>query len=377
MTRLLLPCILSIGCLTCSAQVKKSAAVQQIVSDFEQQIKKDVLQDDVGSISAAIFIDREIIWSAAFGWADKGKRIPADTNTIYRTGSVTKTFTAYLMMLLQQEGTIKLNDPVVQYFPEISSLKQTGVTFRQLASHTAGLAEEPALQDAASGPIANWEKKIIESIPTVAVIAAPDSVFEYSNIGYGILGLALSRAAHQSYISMVDERILHRLHMHNSFFRIPAAKQEKVAAGYSINAATGFINEAKPKREHQGRGYKVPNGGLYATANDLCRFMIEQSHSGEKNSLLTKESSDMMTSIQTPADDDGSYGFGYFIRNEQGFKIVEHDGAVSGYNAYIAWNPDLKIGIVLLRNYNVGLTDLSLRPRTTLYELCKNAAATK
>jgi CubicO group peptidase (beta-lactamase class C family) len=374
MRQLLLLCILSIGYLRSFSQTQKTAAIQQIVKDFEQQLKKDVLQDDVGSISAAIFIDHEIIWSGAFGWADKSKHILADTNTIYRTGSVTKTFTAYLMMLMNQEGTIKIDDPVVNYFPEAGHLKrsvQTPVTFRQLASHTAGLAEEPTLKDAASGPFINWEKKVIEAIPTIPVIAAPDSVFEYSNIGYGILGVALSRAGHQSYTSLVDEKILRKLKMDNSFFQIPSGKEDRVAAGYSINPVSGTIDAAKPKREHAGRGYKVPNGGLYATADDLCRFLIAQCHSGEKNSLLTKESSDMMTNIQTPESNNGSYGFGYYIRNDHGLKIVEHDGGVAGYNAFIAWNPDFKVGIVLLRNYNVGLTDLMQRPRVTLYEICK------
>lgn len=345
-----------------------------VLDEFIAQLYRDVMQDDMGSISAAVFIGNKIVWAKAYGWANKERHIAADTNTIYRTGSITKTFTAYLMMVLAAEGTISLDEPVAKYLPEIKQLKypagSTPVTFRHLASHTAGLSREPALDNAATGSYDGWEQKVLASIPTITVLSKPGIAYQYSNIGYGILGLALSRAAHQPYDQLVQEKILQRAGMYNSFFRIPEGKQGQVATGYSIDAFTGVTDTLQPYMEHAGRGYKVPNGGMYATANDLARFLIMQCNPGA--SLIDSASVALMTSIQTPESSEYGYGLGYTIRNnDHGIKIVEHDGGVAGYNAFMAYSPKYKTGIVLLRNYDFGLTDILQRPRVTLYELCE------
>lgn len=345
-----------------------------VLHEFVSQLYRDVLQDDIGSISAAVFIGNKIVWAKAYGWANKERQIPADTNTIYRTGSITKTFTAYLMMMLAAEGVISIDDPVAKYLPEIKQLKyppgSMPITFRQLASHTAGLSKEPALENAASGSYSGWEQKVLASIPTITVLSKPGAAYQYSNIGYGILGLALSRAAHQPYDQLVEEKILQRAGMYNSFFQIPEGKQGQIATGYSIDAFSGVADTLQPYTEHSGRGYKVPNGGMYATANDLARFLMMQCNPGI--SLLDSTSVAQMTSIQTPESSEYGYGLGYTIRNnDHGFKIVEHDGSVAGYNAFMAYSPRYKTGIVLLRNYDFGLTDILQRPRVTLYEVCE------
>lgn len=354
------------------------SSVDSIIRSFEQQLQRDVLQDNTGSISAAIFIDRKIVWSDAFGWADREKGVKADTNTIYRSGSITKTFTAFLMMLLDQDGALKINEPVDKYLPQAAILSKAAksngqrVTFRQLAANTGGLAEEPDMAGAATGTFNTWESRVIESIPSIPVIAAPGNRFEYSNIGYSILGLALSKAGKEPYPLLVKKKILDKLGMYNSFFVIPADKSGQVAAGCSIDPFTGEINTEKPRREHQGRGYKVPTGGLYTTANDLARFLIAQCHAGTASSPLTKSSADMMTTIQTPESNTFGYGFGYYIRtNDHGFEIIEHDGEVSGYQAYMGFVPGINAGIILLRNYNFGLTNILQLPRVTLFEICR------
>lgn len=129
-----------------------------ILDEFGKQLEKDVRDDNInGSISAAIVKEDKIIWSRAFGTSTVNGSSLANTNTIYRIGSIAKSFTAFLMMLLVQEGAIELDDAVERYFPEIRELEgysdATKITFRQLASHTAGLIREPKLEKADVGPI--------------------------------------------------------------------------------------------------------------------------------------------------------------------------------------------------------------------------------
>src|SRR5579864_7943099 len=154
-------------------QHSEVARIQKIISLFAEQIQKDLDDDGIGgSISVAIVKGDSIIWSKAFGYSDLNNKIYADTNTLYRIGSITKSFTAFLMMELVEEGVVKLTDPVESYVPEIMDIPEystkTKITLEQLASHSAGLSREPKLNNAAVGPVALWESKVLASIPATS-----------------------------------------------------------------------------------------------------------------------------------------------------------------------------------------------------------------
>jgi len=345
----------------------------QILADFEMQLKDDVKEDNLGSISTTVFREDQIIWAKTFGKANFGNGVEADTNTIYRAASISKTVAAFLMMLLVQEGTISLSDPIEKFLPEIASVQNTQIldtnriTFRHLASHTSGLSREPNLVDAASGPIEEWEGKVLSSISSTRLNTVPGEKYAYSNIGYGILGLALSRASGKPFIELVHEMVFEPLNMHNSFFIIPEGSDSKVATGYKWHPFTGKVDDQKSQLEHAGRGYKVPNGGIYSTPNDLARFLMAHIVNG---GLLSKELMEKMHTIQTPESNKYGYGFCFYIRNnDNGIKMIEHDGGVTGYNAYMVFSPDSKIGVILMRNYNFGRTNILLEPRSLLNQL--------
>ena len=106
-----------------NAQFLEGKDVQTTISAFANRIKKDVEDDNVkGSISVAIVKRDSIIWSGAYGSADFNNNIEADSTTIYRTGSISKSFTAFLMMQLVQDGTIEVDEQIEKYLPEISEI---------------------------------------------------------------------------------------------------------------------------------------------------------------------------------------------------------------------------------------------------------------
>jgi len=336
-----------------------TATLQGVIDSFDRQLEEEHQRDTVGSLSAIVFVGNKIAWSKAFGKADNEKGIDASVSTVYRIGSISKTFTAYLMLLLVQDGTIGLDEPVARYLPEIKKLKRkegidtSEITFRELASHTGGLAREPGLWDAAAGPIGDWENKVLSSIPTTDVTFPPGTKFSYSNIGYGILGLALSQAAHEPFMQMVENRIFKPLHMTSSFYIIPAGYEDRVAVGYHRNSLSGKPDGEVSKAEYAGRGYKVPNGGIYTTTGDLARFVMAQySDSGQ----LAKKYREMMQTIQTPGEGKYGYGFGLnIIYPKDGSKIAGHDGAVAGYTAFMMFSPGSKAGAIVVRNCDYGV----------------------
>ena len=298
-------------------QLEAQSSWDESIDAFSASLARDAEADGIGSITAAVFVGDELAWSGGFGVTDRNTDQPAGPRNIYRTGSISKSVTAVLMMLMVQDGALGLDDPVAGVLPAVDRLAeprpgQSPLTFRHLASHTGGLIREPELEGAASGPIANWESKILESIPHTRYQTEPGDAYSYSNIGYGILGLALARAAQRPFMDLVEERIFKPLGMSSSTFVVGSLLRPRLASGYV--SRDGEIDAALPAREHAGRGYKVPNGGVYSTVGDLARFAAGVTGAME---LLDEESRAAMLSIQTPESETRGYGLGFSLRRRR------------------------------------------------------------
>lgn len=322
------------------------------IAAFDAEVAASVAEDAGGCVSLAVFIGNEVVWAKGYGWADIENRIAATPDTIGRTGSISKSFTAVLMMQLAERGVLDIDDPVADYFPEVGGLATPPpgalpITFRMLASHTAGLIREPRLQGAAAGPIYGWEGKILESIPHTAYQTTPLTEYSYSNIGFGILGLASSRAAGVPFMELVTELIFKPLGMDSSTFIVNTPDlASRLSVGYTRNRETGEISAERATFEHFGRGYKVPNGGIYSTVLDMAKFAAAMM--GETPvQILSDASREEMMTRQPPAQ---GYGLGFSIRtSDDGLTTVGHGGSVAGYNAGLSFDPDSKIGVAMLR----------------------------
>lgn len=334
------------------------AALEEYLAGVGEQLAAEVEADGVGGMSIALIVGDDLVWQRSYGLADVEKERLATNETIYRTGSISKSVTALLLCKLVDDEAIELDDPVHESLEELLTLDgdpnaARAVTFRQLASHTSGLIREPSLPNAARGRIDLWEDKILESIPTTSFLAAPGERYSYSNIGYGILGLALSRASEQPFRNLVTRRLFEPAGMTRSFFVIPEELRSDVAVGTANGG--GQMNRLAPAFEHLGRGYKVPNGGVYATAADLCRLLAYTRDAGAFSDEIWNE----LQGVQTPESPDSGYGLGFSIEIIGEQRLLSHGGSVAGYTAHWALDPDRRIGVAVLRNYNQGRTNLS------------------
>jgi CubicO group peptidase (beta-lactamase class C family) len=351
------PAIFLAICLLCVASAPAQfTPFEAAIADFDAVVAAGVAKDATGCVSVAVFMGNKVIWSKGYGWADIEKRVPADADTIGRIGSITKSFTAVVLMQLAERGILKIDDPVEKYFAEIKGLADSPenmrpITFRMLASHTAGLVREPQLEDAASGSIYFWQDKILQSIPKTRFQTAPLTEYSYSNIGFGILGLAISRATKVPYMELVNEQILKPLGMTSSTFILDRPDLwERMSVGYVKDQKTGKVSSEASTKEHFGRGYKVPNGGIYSTVGDLARFAAAMM--GEHPvKMLSEDSRKEMLTAQAPAK---TYGLGFTVQQGEGPRVVGHNGSVAGYNADLAFELDTKVGIAMLRttSYN-------------------------
>lgn len=357
-------------------QIDEATTWDEALAALTAKLAADVESDGIGGIAAGVVVDGDLVWARGFGFADREARRPMPPSAISRTGSISKSVTAVLMMRLVDAGVIRLDDAVEDFMPEVRGFTDARpgtdpITFRQMASHTAGLMREPRWSEAATGPIGLWEERILESIPLTAFDTIPGARYQYSNIGFGTLGLALSRAAGRPFMELVEEEIFAPLGMTGSTF-VLGDLEPRLAVGYA-NRRDGSIDADQPAREHAGRGYKVPNGGVYSTLADLGRFMGAMSGVPGLR-ILSEESRMEALTVQTPEDPADGYGLGFSVRvDEDGRIVAGHGGSVAGYTANIQFDPDARIGVVLLRNYNRGATNLG-RVASTMVRALRDLA---
>ena len=322
-------------------------------------------QSKVGSITVGVVHGRNLIWTRSEGYADIEKKELATRDTVYRIGGMTVKFTALMLLQLVEDGKIAIDDPVEKYFPEIKSIRdgdpETPVTFLQLANHTSGIANEPDLLTYAHGPVANWEKTLIAALPHTRFIAKPGARFAYSNVGYAVLGAALGRVAGEPYISYVEKKIFAPLGMKHTSFAPNALITPLLAKGYVVTGDK--VDGTVPEREHEGRGYKVPNGAVYSTVGDLARFISFELGDGPDRVLrkqTLEQNYQRIVRLNEPGDMYG-YGVGFQVMNCGEITVLGYGGTVAGYHARADFNWDAGVGFIVLRNVEGGALHVATR----------------
>jgi CubicO group peptidase (beta-lactamase class C family) len=348
-----------------AAQPSLPASLQPLVQELDNAATNAMKDPKSASLTLGLVTKDGLVWSKSYGFADIEKKTPATPDSVYRIGSITKQFTALMLLQLVHDGKVHLTDPVEKYFPEINLVQgrhatAPPITLLQLATHTAGLDREPDdLDTYLKGPVSEWEKVLMAALPHVKYISEPGTEFSYSNIGYAALGAALARAAHQPYTEYVKQHILLPLGMTHSDFDATPSIRKALATGYTPDDK-GKLDPSEPTREHAGRGYKVPNGALYSTVGDLARFEAFEMLNGPEAVLPKKElEKNYSRIIFTNTELNFSYGIGFMIQapvqhGDVMATFMGHSGAVSGYPAWAFFEPHANVGIIILDNANDG-----------------------
>lgn len=203
--------------------------------------------------------------------------------------------------------------------------------------------------------MSKWESILVSALPHTHYDFAPGTWFAYSNIGYAILGAALGRAAHQPYVRWEREHVLDPLGMEHTRFEVDSVIAGDLATGYAIDDS-GRVDTETPAREaREGRGYKVPNGALFTTVDDLARFVSFELGQGPE-SVLSHARLDTVFSgmVATRGDLKFGYGVGFMALRRGNFTWTGHDGAVAGYSAMMYYDRATRLGVILLRNATGG-----------------------
>ncbi len=321
-----------------SAQSHKEK-IDELLSKYEEynQFNGSVLVADKG----------EVVLRGGYGQANMEWDIPNDAETKHRLGSISKQFTSMLIMLLVEEGKLKLDVPVTTYLTDYPKNNGDIITIHHLLTHSSGIPNYtsfPNFFDEKSRDPYEVEKFIGE-FSDLELEFEPGSKFNYSNSGYFLLGAIIEKVTENTFEQELQDRIFTPLTMTNSGFDHHATILKKRAAGYEKNGNT-YSNAA-----YLDMSIPYAAGSLYSTADDL--LIWDQALTDEI--LLSQENSKIMLSqhIRTRG---AFYGYGWGVQKKYSESkkdtVMEysHGGGINGFNTLITRVPDEKNVVILLNN---------------------------
>jgi CubicO group peptidase (beta-lactamase class C family) len=351
-------------------------AIQAVFDVLDAQLAAEQAARKIPGLAAGLVFDQELVWSKGYGFANVERQIPADANSVYRVASITKLFTSTMMMILRDEGKLSLDDPVEKYLPAFRIKSRfpgaRPITFRQLASHGAGIPRE--------GAHTRWKTMDMPTIDELlASLADLECIYptmtepKYSNLGIAILGHTLSVIAGQPYDQFVTERVLKPLGMMSSGYNRAAYGEDRYAVGYYW-ARRGQL-EAAPHWDEQGFR---PGGGMYSTVADMARFIALQFRDGAAGGAQILSGA-TLREMHSPAligqDFEMAYGIAFRMRKLAGYKAIGHSGGLPGWSTNITLIPSLKIAAIAFANTGTDPDAISIAMLESLIPAVKRAAA--
>ena len=310
-------------------------------------IRRTMEENTVPSIAVAVAKDGKIIWEEGFGWADRERMIAATPHTMYSLASISKPMTATAIMQLVERGTVQLDRPINDYLGagKLTGLAgdARGATVRRVLSHTAGLPLHYQFfyQNGGYG-----RPSMDETIGRYGLLVNPaGEVFQYSNLGYGVVDHVIARTSGQSYADYMRAEVFHPLGMTRT--------SVDIAPGLETHAAQRYDSKQRPIPFYT---FDHPGGSaVYASAHDLVRFGMFhlKNRLPDQRRILADSSLDLMQRVHTPDTTAGGYGYGlgWLIRaDDNGYRVVSHTGGMPGVATVLNLYPSENVAVVVLAN---------------------------
>lgn len=336
-----IPTILLVICAPLCVRPQADTVAPALHSDVDRIATQILEQTGVPSASLAVVQHGKLVYTHAYGKARLNPAAAATPDMRYSIGSISKQFTAAAILILQQEGKLKLDDPVGQYIPGLTEGDK--VTIREILSQTSGYQDfwpedyvmRPMMQPTTMQQILDrWGKKPLDF--------APGTQWQYSNTNYVIAGAIVEKLAGEPLFQFLQQRIFKPLDMQSAWDSDQHPLTRADAAGYQ-RYALGPLRPALP----EGPGWMSAAGELAMTAHDLAIW--DESLLSE--SLLSPESyKEMFTDVKLEDGKGTGYGLGVFISYRDGHRVISHDGEVSGFVSDNVVLPDDGVAIVVLTN---------------------------
>lgn len=344
-----------------NGRAKLMAALPAVEKHFLGMFEKQELP----GLAVGVVLDGELVYGHGFGARDTASKAGVDVDTVFRIASLTKSFTAMAILKLRDEGRLSLEDPADEYVPELASVAyptrdSARITIRQLLTHSAGFPEDNPWGDR---PLDTNEKAFAKLLAKgVSFSTPPNTAFEYSNLGYTILGVIVSRASGVPYRTYVKTEILRPLGMSATVFDEREVPKSRLALGYRRQKER-LVNEVNTPD-----GVYAAMGGLYSSVRDLSRYAafhlaawpprndpdtgpLRRSSLREMHQLARPNRFVVGVDGSSAWGEAGGYGFGFLSFETCQFEqLVYHRGGLPGYGSALFLLPKQGVAIITLAN---------------------------
>lgn len=319
-------------------------------------------------LAYGVLADGRLVHAGGFGERRAGGGEVPDADSVFRIASMTKSFTAALVVLLRDKGALRLDDPVAVHVPEVADLRgpttdSPPLTVRTLLTMTGGLPTDDPWGDRQQAlPAAEFTELLRTGL---SFAWSPDTAFEYSNLGYALLGRVIEQAGGTSFRQALTDGLLLPLGLTGTVFEAGEVAPERLASGHR-STPSGWSQIPV-----DGYGAFAAMGGLFAPVRDLATWMAgftdafpprddpEGPHplrradrrEMQQPHRLIESRLDWPSLDVAPAARAVGYGFGLMCeRDERHGTVVSHSGGYPGFGSHMRWHPQTGLGVVVLAN---------------------------
>ena len=324
-------------------------APAQTVTDVDAVVQKAVDSKRIPAAGVAVVKDGKVVLAKGYGMADVDSSTAANENTVFQIASVTKQFTAAGIMLLVEDGKLKLDDPLGKYVPNVPA-KWSSVTVRQLLNQVSGIPNYTEGRRLVNDK--NYTKtEILGLVKEVPPAFDPGTKWAYSNTNYFLLGMVIEKASGKSYPDFMRDRVFKPLGMRSTEVNTSGLKFKNAATGYD------FKDGKWEKAELDDPSQPFAAGAIISTPADMAKWSIAVS----EGKLLKKTSWDeIFASGKLVNGNATNYGFGWEIGKIGEVNYLAHSGGIGGFGSYHIRFPTENLSIVVLTNSAGRATPLAM-----------------
>lgn len=302
-------------------------------------VQKIMKEQKIVGLSLAVIKDGKPVVNKGYGLANAEHNIPVTAETVIRLGSVSKQFFTTAILKLQEEGKLSIEDPVHNFFPDAPETWRP-ILIKHLMSHTSGLKRESPAYDNHK-MISDLE--IIKAAYPLPLDFKTGEKYQYCNLGYYMLAQIITQISGMPWQNYIKEKIF-----------IPAGMNNSGMTDFYLiipNRASGYMHKNEVLVNADAMYAVRPSGGFLSTSTDM---ILWDKVLREKNSILKKENWELLWQpfIKTSdkPESQAHYGFGWFIDERNGHKVIEHGGANLGFRSYYARFVNDDLSIIIMAN---------------------------
>lgn len=357
--------------ISAKAQIIAAPELQKIVG---QILENHYPSEPLHGLSIGIIQQEQINTYHCGNLANAAPIVSPNNATLYRLGSISKVFTATLLVAMTTDSSVQLNDPITKYLPDSVALANpllAQITLQQLATHTAGFPTKPTnlantFTDS-DDPYANYTLTdlyayLVKFRPIVnRKKKKPEAnSFSYSHLGIGILGHLLENASGKTYQQLLEQYITNEIAC-DDIFLIPTTEQEnRIVAGHN------FVGQSTSALHYRSL---YASEGLYSSLDNLLKFVYLNMENTTNNPLRDIVLQTQIPYVSTQMKNVyACMGWYQIKQTKRAPAIYTHSGHVGGYSHYIAFLPTKKIAVVVMSNTSQRIDDIGIEILGTLIE---------